>query len=502
MRRLVTGQTYSFDEGPNSPPFDRVVPGDAEPSQMFPPLSKKPNYGNAFANDGTALNASQDFFDSYLRSSNTPDNELVSISNKNKYASKYFSVPESEKRETFLQQDTSRIPHVAFDGAGNEHANVPYNNFKNRPLNQPFVAKTASKGAENLLYDSVSQPPLPANKVGNASKFEHNAFAMQHENDQIVVNREKPLLHLQQNNFSLNSEKDRRNEPKLHDPSSDRMAVEGSCDTAPYPKPVPSSTPMQSPNYEFWYKNDPLNSFVDHQDIKNPYNDDRLKRDSNYVGSKYGADKIANVQNAPFMQSNMHVAQSNVLQMPQDGLNMHSKTPSISSNTSSMNEASGYQQDKFITDQKRIDHYSNDEILDTGNSLTNYDIPPNVANKQNLERPKNFDAQHSDNDFANDPRQLKKLDINRETYENSNTFLNISFTSAHSVFKFVLIFSLVSDDDDREISHYTDSDERPIGKRTVLGYNNNTIPRTRKNVDRPIQGIVQSHLLFGFPLKI
>lgn len=57
-------------------------------------------------------------------------------------------------------------------------------------------------------------------------------------------------------------------------------------------------------------------------------------------------------------------------------------------------------------------------------------------------------------------------------------------------------------DDDREISHYTDSDERPIGKRTVLGYNNNTIPRTRKNVDRPIQGIVCSvNLLFVFSFK-
>lgn len=425
LSRLVTGQTYSFDEGPNSPPFDRVIPGDAEPFQMFPPVSKKSNYGNTFANDNAASNSSQDFFDSYLRNSSTPDNDLVPNTNKNKFASQYFSLPDTEKRETFLQQDVSRIPPNAYDGASNKNANVPYNNFKSRPMNQPFVSKPPLKGAENL-YDSISQPPLPANRVENVQKFEHNAFVMQHENDQIVENREKPLSHLQQNTFPLNSDSDRRNEPILHDPSSDRMAIEGSCDTASYPKPVPSSTPMQSPNYDFWYKNDPSNSFVEHQDIKNPYNDDiRLKRDSNYSGSKYGADKIANIQNAPPMPSNMHFAQSNSLQMPQEGLNMHSKTPSISSNTSSMNEASGYQQDKFMSEQKRIDHYNNSEVLDTGNSLTNYDIPANVANKQNLERPKNFDAQHSDNDFANDPRQLQKLDLNRETFENSNNFSSV-----------------------------------------------------------------------------
>lgn len=435
---------------------------DPAPQQMFPPVPKKDgnNFNNNLYSDGNVCNSSsQDFFDSYLHDDKS--NQPV----KNKYTQP-FSPYETEKRDNFSRQDHPKLPSNMLDPTSNKTANSLFQTgYQPRP--PPVQGKRVLKSTENIQYDNSfqqrgfqvdpqhdtkSQRPYPdeskypepepksrnesfdtsAVNVPRLESIKHDNFYPSEEVDQLENKEKVPFF--QQNDFSVDKTKD---DHQYRDPSSNRMAVEGASDNIPYTKTVPSSTPMQSPSYDYWYQNNSLSSFVDLPDAKNT---PRKELEASH-GSRFQMEKPHNLETAPapshfppaatlqsphspHVQTLSHFSSVGVTQSAHE-LHVHSKTPSVSSNTSSMNEISSYQQNEnqgnFDGLKKRNEFYGNVEVdvTDRASTAKTIDNNPLLAKtnepsaKVTMSRGHEQLLQNGDDLIDSRPRSEQ----NRETFE-------------------------------------------------------------------------------------
>ncbi len=402
LNRVIPGQPVSFDDGLNSPPFARIVPGEGkDPADTYQLFSSAPKvtlpYAHNFHKDNVAYSsASKDFFDNYLPKSNVLDEPKSNQPPKNKFPNTFF--PDTDKRELYMQPNSSQLPPSSFDNSINEKSDLSFNNFHHRPAsahNKPVLK-------ENVQFEG-STSHVGANKSDSVPKFDGNKLQ---DNNLTAEHKERAQFYQNNVNSTLEADKSENNLPP------NRMAIEGSCDNGPYSKSISSSTPVQSPSYDYWYSNNVQTAFNEYTEVKNAHSDDpRQTRDQNTFYAK--SRNLQPVQ-APLSS---HFA---VPQNTHDPQHAHSKTPSLSSNTSSLNEPSSYQPESYNVEPKRNEHFSSTEVTDPGNASGNFDIQTGNNVKPNAERMvKNVDTRKND-EYPNETRQHQKFEANRKNFEPSN----------------------------------------------------------------------------------
>lgn len=222
LKRLVTGQTVSFDDGPGSPPFDRIVPGEGNSFNNYPQPTRisKPaadpypdniaiseryvsgsttkDYSSlphqAFAAQPTKKDGLNTYNNSMFvgaQSSAKKDN-INTIGNNNYYAdNNTFNLSTQDFFDTYLHDGTS---------AHDENTPKP-NQFVKKYPNMPSGFQNSEAGKRDAYFQSekpINAPKPPQNNF-------NDDFSNENRNSPFPINLPTRASHLQQDNKGLKS---------------------------------------------------------------------------------------------------------------------------------------------------------------------------------------------------------------------------------------------------------------------------------------------------------
>lgn len=342
LRRLVTGQTISFDDGPASPPFDRIIPGEGNTFNNYPQppkMSKPPNdpyvndnalservvsgstskeynpspypgfaapppmkkdninvYSNTnfYSNEKNTFNSSsQDFFDAHLRSGTGEDENILKANQypKNKFASlpSGFQNYDADKRNNYFQAEKPNVPKLPPSTCNDDF---------NKNINPPFLANYPPR-SNNHMQEKVLKPVENIQYTNMENKPQDNAYSQNrrpscenyaHEPPPFAVNYENNYQKyhmIPQRNYEENPVEKARNEPNYAN-KQDNFQI---CDPNYYPSQVENTIDNQA------YDKDKYRSDYDRHKNNEPYD-----MDSGRMAIEGSSDNASYSKPAPSIQ--------------------------------------------------------------------------------------------------------------------------------------------------------------------------------------------------------
>ncbi|XP_065201044.1 protein transport protein Sec16A isoform X2 [Planococcus citri] len=439
LRRLVTGQTVSFDDGPGSPPFDRVVPGE----------------GNAFSNYPQPARMSKPAADPY------PENIAISERYVSGSTTKdYSSLP----HQPFVAQPPKKDTLNAYNNSAFAGVQPPKKdtiNMSSNDISTQDFFDSYLQDSNSAHDESTSKPNQCSKKFPNLPGGFHNNEASKRGNyfqPEKPVNAPKPL----QNNFNDDFNNENLNSPfpmnlqtraNHLQPDGKVLKPLDHSQSTNLEKPLDAYLSVRRPSVENFTQEHP--SAVTGYGI--PYNQQVNSQNYNASFQTYESNPLEE-NNAHFN----HTEQSAIRGNQEDGFGNRDVAKKDSAhhdgNFSDHRELANVTLEaSLIVDVNKESNlkspYRKNSIVG-GEDRADYD-------GVSLERGKVPGAQSTPNDSQNQSMRSFQ-NSNNSNYNNSN------------------IFKTIEDDGEREeIVQGTDSDEKSLGRRMVLGYNSNTIPGPR-----------------------